>query len=167
MAGPQAWRRGPQECDDTQHGPCVLDRETLGFGWHLDDLRPGADDFSVSVWLTPTDAEAFPRGTKSAGSVSPNVVQKGLANTAGGFWKVGLQMVRTAQGLAWAPECVLRGRDGVTVVANRSVRASSVGGAGAIVISNNAAVSVAHKPGTKSARDVYDGLLADLVMTRG
>lgn len=161
---------------------------------------PGTDNFSVSVWLTPTNAQAFPRGTKSVGSVSPNVVQKGTANTAGGFWKVSLQMVRTAQGLAWAPECVLRGRDGVTVVANRSgnvlalppatgaritcarvgnqliltvvgddgsVRSSSVGGAGAIVISNRAAVSVAHKPGTTSAHDVYDGLLADLVITRG
>lgn len=161
---------------------------------------PGADDFAVSAWLRPTDAQSYPRGTKSVGSVSPNVLQKGRSNETGGYWKLGLQMVRVPEGLAWAPECVLRGRDGVVVVVNRfgtvltltpgvgaevrcarvgdlftmtvvgddgSVRASSVAGAGSLVVSNKAAVSVAHKPGTTSAGDVYDGLLTDIVITRG
>ncbi|HSO65094.1 MAG TPA: hypothetical protein VLQ78_08335 [Ornithinibacter sp.] len=39
--------------------------------------------------------------------------------------------------------------------------------AGALVISNEAAVSVGHKPGSTSAGDAYDGLLDDLVITRG
>lgn len=161
---------------------------------------PGADDFAVSAWVRPTDAQSYPRGTKSVGSVSPNVVQKGRSNETGGYWKLGLQMVRVAEGVAWAPECVLRGRDGVVVAANRSgtvlsltpgvgadvrcaregdkltltvvgddgsVRTSSVAGAGSLVISNKAAVSVAHKPGTTAAADVYDGLLTDVLITRG
>lgn len=161
---------------------------------------PGREDFSVSVWLRPTDAAAFPRGSKPVGSVSPNIVQKGRADVAGGYWKVGLQMVRTAEGLAWAPECVLKGGDGTTIVANRSgevltltpgagatvtcertgdslaisvaedggpLRTSVVRGAGGLVVSNKAAVSVGQKPGSTAARDAYDGQLADVIIARG
>ncbi|MGL5816916.1 MAG: hypothetical protein ACRCYR_05100 [Phycicoccus sp.] len=81
---------------------------------------PGAGDFSVSVWLLPTDPAAFPRGSASVGSVSPNVVQKGRSTAAGGYWKLGLQLVHTSSGVAWAPECVLRGGTGDTVVVGRS-----------------------------------------------
>lgn len=161
---------------------------------------PGAGDFSVGVWVRPTDAAAFPRGSKGVGAVSPNIVQKGRSNAAGGFWKLSLQMVRTATGVAWAPECAVRGADGVNIAANRggpvltlvpgagtrvtcsrvgdrlvlslleadgSERTASVGGAAGLVVSNKEAVSVAHKPGTTSALDVYDGLLSDLVVTTG
>ncbi|MGL5929264.1 MAG: hypothetical protein ACRCY8_10025 [Dermatophilaceae bacterium] len=81
---------------------------------------PRAGDFSVSVWLLPTDAASFPLGSAPVGSVSPNVVQKGRSTAAGGYWKLGLQLVRTSSGLAWAPECVLRGGDGHTVAVGRS-----------------------------------------------
>lgn len=49
----------------------------------------------------------------------------------------------------------------------KTPRTSSAGGAASLTIDNNAAVSVAHKPGTTDPRDAYDGLLTDLSIQRG
>ncbi|MGL5850066.1 MAG: hypothetical protein ACRCZD_04700, partial [Phycicoccus sp.] len=149
--------------------------------------------------LFPTDAAAFPRGSASVGSVSPNVVQKGRSTVAGGYWKLGLQLVRTPAGLVWAPECVLRGGNGDTVVVGRSgalplepgvgavvtctrtgdrlglsvagdgrsASSTTVTGAAHLYVDNDAALSVANKPGATIAEDAYDGLLTDISVTTG
>ena len=159
----------------------------------------GAGDFSVSVWLRPTPAPQFPRGSLRPEKVSPNVVQKGRANAPGGFWKIYLQMVRSGGVEYWAPACVIKGGDGrsaklgtgtsaiplangagVTVTCSRNagvlrLAVTPDGGAtrtigrnaSTIDVSNAEALSVAHKPGTRNAADVYDGLLDDLAVSMG
>lgn len=84
---------------------------------------PGSGDLRVSVWIRPTDAAQFPRGTTSVRRISPNIVQKGRSSSSGGFWKVHLRMVSTGSGYAWAPGCVLKSGDGKTAGVNQGGRA--------------------------------------------
>ena len=76
-----------------------------------DAFDPGTGDFSVSLWLEPTSASLFPRGSIQPSKISPNVVQKGRANAAGGYWKLYLQMSKRGAAYVWQPICVLKGAD--------------------------------------------------------
>lgn len=69
---------------------------------------PEGTDFSFGASVRPTPASLYPLGTESPTTVSPNIMQKGLASAHGGYWKLYLQMVRTEAGLRWAPVCVMR-----------------------------------------------------------
>ncbi len=81
---------------------------------------PGTGDFTLSVWLLPTPASAFPRGSLKPSKISPNVVQNGRANATGGYWKLFLQMSDQGGGqLAWVPDCVFKGPDGTMARTNQ------------------------------------------------
>lgn len=73
-----------------------------------DAFDPGVADFTFGAWVKPTAATSYPLGSATPRSVSPNVIQKGLSNAKGGFWKLYLQMQTSPEGLRWAPVCVLR-----------------------------------------------------------
>jgi len=79
---------------------------------------PGTGDFSVSVWVQPTPAAQFPLGSLKPNQVSPNIVQKGRATAAGGYWKLYLQLANQGGSLVWVPVCVLKGGNGQMAEAN-------------------------------------------------
>ncbi len=79
---------------------------------------PGTGDFAVSLWVKPTPASQFPLGSTTYSKVSPNVVQKGRSNAAGGYWKVYLKMAKIGGALVWTPACVIKGGNGVKAKAN-------------------------------------------------
>ncbi len=83
-----------------------------------DAFDPGTGDFAVSLWVDPTSAERFPRGSTKPSAISPNVVQKGRATAAGGYWKLYLQMSQRGAAYVWQPVCVLKGGDGSIAKAN-------------------------------------------------
>ena len=87
---------------------------------------PESSDFRVQLWVKPTPAASFPRGTRPVSSVSPNLIQKGRSTAVGGYWKVYLQMVVIDGALRWAPMCVVKGADGTIVKANTASRRVSL-----------------------------------------
>lgn len=77
-----------------------------------DVFDPTDQDFSVSVWVEPADAAAYPLGSRALADVSPNIVQKGRIDEAGGFWKMSLGLARDGAGrLRWYPYCSFRNAD--------------------------------------------------------
>ncbi len=99
-----------------------------------DSFDMGAGDFSMSMWLQPTPATAFPRGSLTPEKVSPNVAQKGRANAVGGYWKVYLQMVRSNGTVVWSPVCVITGGDGRSAAVNKGAKATLLAnGVGAVI----------------------------------
>lgn len=165
------------------------------------DFDPESASFAVSVWVKPTHAALFPRGTLKPSAVSPNIVQKGRINEVGGYWKLSIEMTRTSAGLRWAPLCTFRSATGELLNVNASAldqlamadqtigytigctlsqgtatltmtpdggvaQTRSLVATGPFTISNDESVSVGHKPKTTSATDMYDGLLARLMVAK-
>jgi hypothetical protein len=87
---------------------------------------PMSGPFTASVWVKPTRASAFPRGSTPPSAISPNIVQKGRMGAAGGYWKLSMEMVRTSDGLRWAPMCTFRAASGEILSVNRSGEAGLV-----------------------------------------
>jgi hypothetical protein len=72
-------------------------------GSNLQD--PESSVFSVSVWIKPDDPALYDLGTDSPSHVSPNIVQKGLSGTSGGFWKLSIAMLTSGGTRHWFPFC--------------------------------------------------------------
>ncbi len=83
-----------------------------------DEFDPGTGSLAVSVWVKPTPAVDFPRGSLAPSKISPNLVQKGKANAAGGYWKMYLKMAKRSGELVWTPACVVKGGNGVLARVN-------------------------------------------------
>lgn len=92
-----------------------------------DAFDPKTGPFTVSAWVKPTRASAFPRGGLTPSAISPNIVQKGRMGAVGGYWKLSMEMVRTGEGLRWAPMCTFRAASGEFLSVNQA------GGAGLIM----------------------------------
>jgi hypothetical protein len=72
-------------------------------GSNLQD--PESATFKVSAWVLPDDPAGFDLGTDAPSSVSPNIVQKGLSGTSGGFWKMSIAMLVSGGTRHWFPFC--------------------------------------------------------------
>ncbi len=77
---------------------------------------PQGQDFSVSVWIRPDDPADFALAGTGYRSVSPNIVQKGLSGTPGGFWKLSLNLDLVAGNRVWQPFCQFQYRNGTQAV---------------------------------------------------
>ncbi len=82
------------------------------------EFDPGSGSLAVSVWIKPTPASQFPRGGLAPSKISPNLVQKGKANAAGGYWKMYLKMAKRSGAYVWTPACVIKGGNGVLARVN-------------------------------------------------
>jgi hypothetical protein len=149
-------------------------------------LEPGRGPFAVSVRLRSalTSQGRLP----SAPAASFNVVQKGRADQAGGFWKLELSADGSSTGrLRWVisdgarsavATSAVRVDDGQwhTVVAERrgDHAVLTVDGASVVVLAGGVGdvapggvpVTVGKKPGSTDPRDAFAGWLDDLAVTR-
>jgi hypothetical protein len=77
----------------------------LDGGSNLQD--PESAPFSVSAWIKPDDPALFDLGGDLPPHISPNIVQKGVSGTPGGFWKLSTAMLTTSPGAVrhWFPFC--------------------------------------------------------------
>ncbi len=75
-------------------------------------LDPQDARFAMSVTVIADSPADFPLAGKPTSSVSPNIMQKGLTGTTGGFWKMSLGMAGTDAQRYWYPFCTFKAPTG-------------------------------------------------------
>lgn len=105
------WKRVVNDTVDATESALSTDA-TLGFAAGSDGASAALDPvdrpFSVAVTILPEPAADFPLAGRDPSAVSPNIIQKGLTSTTGGFWKVSLGMGGSGSSRYWFPFCTFK-----------------------------------------------------------
>lgn len=105
------WRRLVNGSVDATESALSTD-PTLAFAAGSDGgtttFDPGSSTFAVAVTVLPEPANDFPMAGRSTSAISPNIVQKGLTATTGGFWKLSLGMGGSGTSKYWYPFCTFK-----------------------------------------------------------
>lgn len=105
------WRRVSGGLVDATESAMSTD-PSLGFATGSDGgsaaLDPVDRPFSFAATVLPDPANQFPLDGREPSAVSPNIMQKGLTTTSGGFWKLSLGMGGSGAGRYWFPFCTFK-----------------------------------------------------------